>query len=66
MQSVAEGQETPLSCGVLPPATSCGFQVTPPSVVAAMTVAPVAGAGLGPATPTAQQRRTVAHDTAPS
>ena len=66
MHSVAVGQDTPLSCGVLPPATCCAFQVTPPLVVAAITVAPLGGAGLGPATPTAQQRRAVAHDSAPS
>lgn len=66
MQSAAVGQETALSCGVLPPATCCALHDTPPLVVAAMTVAALAGAGLGPATPTAQQRRAVAHDTAPS
>ena len=65
-QSVAVGHETALSCGVIPPATCCAFHDFPPSVVAAMTVAPVVGAGLGPATPTAQQRRAVAQDTAPS
>ena len=65
MHSVAVGQDTPLSCGVLPPATCCALQVLPPLLVAAITVAPVAGAGLGPAMPTAQQRRAVAQDTAP-
>ena len=65
MHAFAAGQDTPLSCGVLPPATVCAFQVLPPLVVATITVAPVAGPGLGPATPTAQQRRTVAHETAP-
>ena len=67
MQSVAVGQETPLSCGVLPPATCCALHATPPLVVATITVVPAAaGAGLGPATPTAQQRRALAQDTAPS
>ncbi len=66
MHSVAVGHEIALSCGVLPPATCCAFQEIPPSVVAAMTVVPDGGAGLGPATPTAQQRRAVAQDTAPS
>ena len=66
MHSVAVGQETPLSWGVLPPATCCAFHVRPPLVVAAITVAPLEGAGLGPAMPTAQQRRSVAHDSAPS
>ena len=47
MHSVAVGQDTPLSCGVLPPATCCAFQVVPPSVVAAITVAPVGGGGIG-------------------
>lgn len=66
MHSVAVGHETPLSCGVLPPCTCCAFHEAPPLVVAAITVAPVGGAGLKPATPTAQHRRTVAHDKAPS
>src|ERR1700722_4304830 len=39
MQSAAVGQETALSCGVLPPATCCAFHDTPPLVVAAMTEA---------------------------
>jgi hypothetical protein len=65
MHSVAVGQDTPLSCGVLPPATCWALHVLPPLLVAAITVAPVAGAGLGPAMPTAQQRRAVAQDTAP-
>jgi hypothetical protein len=64
MHSVAVGHDTPLSCGVPSPTTRCALQLLPPSVVAAITVAPVPGAGLGPATPTAQQRRTVAQDTA--
>ena len=65
MQSVAVGHETPLNCGVLPPATCWAFHDFPPLVVATMTVAPVAG-GFGPATPTAQHRLAVAHDTDPS
>src|SRR5271155_1659829 len=65
MHSVVVGQETPLSSGVLPPATFCALHLTPPSVVASMTVAPLEGAELGPATPTAQQRRAVAHESAP-
>ena len=57
---------TPRSArGCCRPTTCCAFHVMPPLVVAAITVAPVAGAGLGPATPTAQQRRAVAQDTAP-
>ena len=64
MQSVAVGHETPLSCGVPPPATCWAFHDFPPLVVATMTVAPVAG-GFGPATPTAQHRLAVAHDTDP-
>src|SRR6202044_3114433 len=56
MHAVAVGHDTPLNWGVLPPETSWAFHVVPPSVVAAITVAPVAGAGLGPAMPTAQQR----------
>jgi hypothetical protein len=63
---VAVGQDTPLSCGVLPPTTCCAFQVRPPSVVASITVVLLPGAGFGPAIPTAQQRREVAHDSAPS
>ena len=66
MHSLAVGHETPLNCGVLPPARHAGPSTTsPPLVVATMTVAPVAG-GFGPATPTAQHRLAVAHDTAPS
>ena len=65
MHSVAVGHETPLNCGVLPPTTCWAFHNEPPLVVATMTVAPVAG-GFGPATPTAQHRLAVAHDTAPS
>ena len=49
MHSVVVGQDTPLSSGVLPPTTCCAFHVTPPLVVASITVAPLAGAGLGPA-----------------
>src|SRR5580700_7402865 len=65
MHLVAVGQETPLSCGVLPPATCWALHDTPPLVVATITVVPTAaGAGLGPATPTAQQRRALAQDTA--
>ena len=66
MHSIAEGHETPLSWGVLPPTTCCAFHEMPPSVVATITVVPPAGAGSGPATPTAQQRRALAQDTAPS
>jgi hypothetical protein len=66
MHSVVVGQDTPLSWGVLPPATCCAFHVKPPLVVASITVAPLEGAALGPAVPTAQQRRSVAHDSAPS
>ena len=47
MHSVAVGQDTPLSCGVLPPATCCAFHVTPPLLVAAITVAPLGGRGIG-------------------
>ena len=64
MQSVGVGHEMPLSCGVLPPATRWAFHETPPLSVAAITVAPVGGAGLGPAVPTAQQRFAVAQETA--
>ena len=64
-QSVGVGHEMPLSCGVLPPATCCAFHPMPPSVVATITSAPAVG-GFGPATPTAQHRRAVGHDTAPS
>jgi hypothetical protein len=67
MHAVAVGHDTPLSWGVLPPATCCAFQVKPPFFVATITFGlPGAGAAPGPATPTAQQRRTVAQDTAPS
>jgi hypothetical protein len=66
MHSVADGQATPLSSGVLPPATGWFCHVLPPFFVATITVAE---AGLavasGLATPTAQQRRTVAHESAP-
>src|SRR5271167_934145 len=62
MHSVVVGQDTPLSSGVLPPTTCCAFHVTPPLLVASITVAPLALAGLGPATPTAQQRLAVAHE----
>jgi hypothetical protein len=65
MHSVWVGHETPLSSGVLPPATGWGCHVFPPLEVATITVAPPAG-GFGPATPTAQQRLAVGHDTAPS
>jgi hypothetical protein len=51
---------------VLPSVTRWAFQVTPPFVVASITVAPLAEAGFGPTTPTAQQRRAVPHDSAPS
>jgi hypothetical protein len=65
MHLVTVGQETPLSCGVLPPATCWALHDTPALVVATITVVPTAaGAGLGPATPTAQQRRALAQDTA--
>ena len=66
MHSVAVGQETPLSWGVLPSATRCAFHVRPPLVVASITVATLEVSALGPAMPTAQQRRSVAHDSAPS
>ena len=66
MQSVTVGQETPLSSGVLPPETCSAFQEMPPFFVAAMTVAPPGGGEMsGPATPTAQHRFALAHDTAP-
>ena len=64
MQASRVGHEMPLSCGVVPPVTCCGSQVVPPFLVATMTVAPP-GAGLGPATPTAQQWRASAHDDGP-
>jgi hypothetical protein len=67
MQSVGVGHDTPLNCGVLPPATCCRRHVRPPFLVATMTVAePGRAAALGLATPTDQQRRAVAHDSAPS
>ena len=65
MHSFAVGHEIPLNCGALPPATRWAFHDDPPLVVATITVAPVAG-GFGPATPTAQHRLAVAHDTDPS
>jgi hypothetical protein len=67
MQSVGVGHDTPLNCGVLPPATCCCRHVRPPFSVATITVVgPGRAPALGLATPTAQQRRTVAHDSAPS
>jgi len=67
MQWVGVGHDTPLNCGVLPPVTCCCRHVRPPFLVATITVAePGRAAALGLATPTAQQRRTVAHDNAPS
>ena len=63
MHSVGVGHATPLNSGVLPPATCCGRHESPPLAVATITVAPPAG-GFGPATPTAQQRLAVGHDTA--
>src|SRR5271170_8338442 len=51
MHSVVVGQDTPLSWGVLPPATCCAFHVRPPLVVASITVAPLEEAVLGPAVP---------------
>ena len=65
MQSVGVEHETPLNWGVLPPATVWAFHETPPLVVAAITKAPVGGAGFGPAVPTAQQRFAEAQETAP-
>jgi hypothetical protein len=67
MQSVGVGHDTPLSWGVLPPATCCARHVRPPFLVATITVVdPGCAEAFGLATPTAQQRRAVAQDSAPS
>jgi hypothetical protein len=67
MQWVGVGHDTPLSWGVLPPATCCPRHVRPPFFVATITVVDSGRAlALGRTTPTAQQRRAVAQDTAPS
>ncbi len=47
MHSTAEGHETPLSWGVLPPTTCCAFHEMPPSVVAMITVVPPRRSGIG-------------------
>jgi hypothetical protein len=67
MQSFGVGHDTPLNCGVPPPAMFCSRHVRPPFFVATITVVePGRAAGLRLATPTAQQRRTVGQDSAPS
>jgi hypothetical protein len=67
MQSVGVGHDTPLNWGVLPPVTCCSRHVRPLFFVATITVVdPGRAPALGRTTPTAQQRRTVAHDTEPS